>query len=116
MNPPRQVELHFVEQDPDAVAKLRKVVEDEGKGLTITVDDGDISTYLPTLLEAANGIPLFTYLDPCGLIIPMDEVESIFKRPGGAAATEVLINLTAHLRRFAGMLTSDNPIAPSRRR
>lgn len=116
MNSPRQVELHFVEQDPATVANLRRVVQAEGVGLTVTVDDGDISTHLPKLLRDADNIPLFVYLDPCGLIIPMDEVVSIFNRPGNTAPTEVLINLTAHLRRFAGMLTSDNPVEGSLKR
>lgn len=116
MRSPRQVELHFVEDDAATVVKLRKVVEAEGDGLTVTVDDGDISKHLPKLLEASSGIPLFAYLDPCGLIIPMDEVVIILNRPGGAAATEVLINLTAHLRRFAGMLYSDKAVEMSLKR
>lgn len=120
MASPRQVELHFVEDDPDTVAKLRQVIAAESKGLEPqpTVTDGDISNELPGLLQACAGIPLFVYLDPCGLIIPMDEVVTIFDRPSGygAPATEVLINLTAHLRRFAGMLTSDNPVEASLKR
>jgi three-Cys-motif partner protein len=120
MNSPRQVELHFVEQDGKTVAKLRQVVADEGAGIDPepTVTDGDISIHLPALLKDASGIPLFVYLDPCGLIIPMDEVATIFERPSGygAPATEVLINLTAHLRRFAGMLTSDGAVEASLKR
>lgn len=116
MSSPRQVELHLVEQDPATVAKLRTVLAAGGAGPTVTVYDGDILHHLPRILKAADGIPLFAYLDPCGLIIPMDEVVSIFNRPGGTAPTEVLINLTAHLRRFAGMLTSDNPIEASLKR
>ncbi|NME80096.1 three-Cys-motif partner protein TcmP [Rhodococcus sp. 105337] len=116
MRSARRAELHFVEQDPDTVARLRSVVADEGSGLTVTVSDGDVSTHLPALLDAVDGIPLFAYLDPCGLIIPMDEVVSIFNRPGSNAPTEVLINLTAHLRRFAGMLTSDKPVENSLKR
>lgn len=110
---PRNVELHFVEQDPDTVAKLRKVIEDEGDGVTVTVTDGDISAHLPDLLEKCNGIPLFVYLDPCGLVIPFEEVVRIFDRPGGygAPATEVLINFSAvTLRRIAGHLTSDKAV------
>ncbi|WP_280186495.1 MULTISPECIES: three-Cys-motif partner protein TcmP [Nocardia] len=111
----RNVECHFVEAEPATFVRLKEVAAEEGVGLTYTVNDGDISTHLPKLLKAAEGIPLFTYLDPCGLIIPMDEVASIFERPKGigAPATEVLINLTAHLRRFGGILTSDNPIENS---
>lgn len=110
---PRAVELHFVEQDADTIERLREVVEDEGDGITVTVDDGDISTHLPNLLEECDGIPLFVYLDPCGLLIPFYEVVKIFDRPGGlgSPATEVLINFSAvSLRRIAGHLTSDNAI------
>lgn len=117
---PRQVELHFVEQEPETVAKLREVVAAEGADLDPqpTVTDGDIATHLPTLLQATAGIPLFVYLDPCGLIIPMEEVARIFDRPKGTGspATEVLINLTAGLRRFAGMLTSKTPVEASLKR
>lgn len=115
---PRKVECHFVEEDPDTVARLRKVVAKEGTDVTYTVTDGDISTHLPELLESASGIPLFVYLDPCGLVIPFEEVVRIFDRPSGQGvpATEVLINLSASLRRFAGHLTSDNPVRASLRR
>jgi hypothetical protein len=80
----------------------------EGDGVIYTVTDDDISKHLPVLLGAVNDIPLFAYLDPCGLAIPLDEVARIFDRPSGVGlpATEVLINLTAHPRRFAGMLCS----------
>lgn len=115
---PRQLELHLVEADPGTHAKLKRVVSAEGTGLVVSVSDGDISTHLPTLLTATEGIPLFVYLDPCGLIIPLNEVVTIFDRPRGpgAPATEVLINLTAHLRRFGGMLTSKTPIEASLKR
>ncbi|WP_067856840.1 three-Cys-motif partner protein TcmP [Nocardia shimofusensis] len=119
MNSPRQVELHFVEKEAAFAARLREVVVAEGVGLTCTINQGEISQHLPKLLDAAKAIPLFTYLDPCGLIIPLDEVASIFvDRPGGqgAPATEVLINLTAHLRRFGGMLNSPNPVEASLKR
>ena len=55
--------------------------------------------HLPGLLEQCENIPVFVYLDPCGLVIPLDEVASIFDRPSGygTPATEVLINLTAHI-------------------
>lgn len=110
---PRKVECHLVEEDAETVGKLRRVVEDEGDGVTVTVNDGDISTHLPDLLEKCEGIPLFVYLDPCGLVIPFDEVVKIFDRPGGlgSPATEVLINFSAvTLRRVAGHLTSDKAV------
>ncbi len=115
---PRKLELHFVEDDAKTVAQLRKVVEAEGTDVKTTITDGDISEHLPELLKQSGGIPLFVYLDPCGLTIPLDEVVRIFDRARGigAPATEVLINLTAHLRRFAGMLNSPKPVEGSLKR
>jgi three-Cys-motif partner protein len=115
---PRRIECHFVEADAATVARLKEVAAAEGVGVEYTIDDDDISKHLPELLKSAEGIPLFTYLDPCGLIIPLEEVASIFQRPGGygSPATEVLINLTAHLRRFAGMLYSPTPVEASLKR
>ncbi|WP_314191904.1 three-Cys-motif partner protein TcmP [uncultured Arthrobacter sp.] len=106
---PRDVECHFVENDAETVARLREVAKTEGAGVTYTITDAHISAHLPELLDTVKDIPLFVYLDPCGLPIPLDEVARIFDRPNGngAPATEVLINLTANLRRFAGHLHSE---------
>jgi hypothetical protein len=41
---PRQVECHFVEEDPEIAARLREVANVEGNGVTCTINDGDIST------------------------------------------------------------------------
>ena len=109
MSRPAYLELHFVEDDPDTVAMLEAVVASEGSGVIVTVTPGDISTHLPGLLKECASIPLFVYLDPCGLLIPFDDVVKIFDRPRGlgAPATEVLINFSASsLRRIAGHLTS----------
>ncbi|BBE24516.1 hypothetical protein MN0502_33990 (plasmid) [Arthrobacter sp. MN05-02] len=114
----RKVECHFVENDAATVARLRDVASAEGGDVKYTITDDDISTRLPNLLDEVKDIPLFVYLDPCGLPIPLDEVASIFKRPSGhgTPATEVLINLTAGLRRFAGMLYSEKAIGNSLKR
>jgi len=115
MNRPRKVELHFVEDDEETVAKLRAVAQAEGADIEYTITDDDISKHLPLLLDAVKDVPVFVYLDPCGLPIPLEEVATIFQRPSGAGApaTEVLLNLTASLRRFAGMLYSDKAVENS---
>ncbi|QVT79194.1 hypothetical protein ENKNEFLB_01575 [Nocardioides aquaticus] len=115
MGSPRQLECHFVEDDADTIARLHEVAAAEGVGVSYTITDDSISKRLPVLLDAVENIPLFVYLDPCGLPIPLEEVASIFARPSGPGTppTEVLINLTAHLRRFAGMLYSDKAIENS---
>lgn len=106
--PGRAVECHFVESHPETLASLRSVAAAEAGGVTYSITDGDIRSHLPAMLAQLTGVPLFVYLDPCGLPIPMDDVVSVFKRPGVRAPTEVLINLTAGLRRIAGLLHSDN--------
>lgn len=114
----RKVECHFVENDPATVARLRDVASAEGGDVKYSITDEGISTRLPILLDEVKEIPLFVYLDPCGLPIPLDEVALIFKRPNGhgTPATEVLINLTAGLRRFAGMLYSEKAVENSLKR
>lgn len=109
MKLPRYLECHFVESNRQCVARLEEIAAADGGGVTHTITKAKISKELPKLLEAVKDIPLFVYLDPCGLPIPLDEVAVIFDRPAGLGepATELLINVTAHLRRFAGMLTSD---------
>ena len=107
MSSPRHVEVHFVENDAETADRLSEVAASEGDGVSYTVTRGDVATHLPDLLEWVDGIPAFIYLDPCGLPIPLEQVARIFDRPEGPGlATEVLINLTAGLRRFAGMLYS----------
>lgn len=115
MNRPRKVVLHFVEDDKNTAAQLAAVASVEGAGVEYTITAKDISKQLPVLLDAVKDIPAFVYLDPCGLPIPIEEVVAIFRRPSapGAPATEVLINLTASLRRFAGMLYSDKAVENS---
>lgn len=104
----RKVEVHFVEANRKTAELLEAVAAEEGEGVTYTITKGKISKQLPLLLEKVKEIPVFVYLDPFGLPIPFEDVAAILDRPGGLGepATEVLINLTAGVRRFAGMLTS----------
>jgi len=106
----RQLECTFVEADPTAFARLTSVVQAEAGACVVATIAGDISDHLDDILTRVNGIPVFIFLDPFGLMIPFTAVAKIFKRPGtiGAPATEVLINFNASgLRRIAGLLTSD---------
>lgn len=106
-----------MEDEAKTVAKLSEVAEAEGDGVTYTITDGDISKHLQVLLDKVRDIPVFIYFDPCGLPIPMAEVATIFDRgTAGSPATEVLINLTAGLRRVAGVLYSATPTEASLKR
>lgn len=107
----RQLECVFVEQDRTTCETLRTVVAVEGAGLVTDVRSGDIVEHLDDVLAAKQGVPLFVFLDPFGLMPPLAEVCKVFKRPRGlgAPATEVLVNFsTVGLRRIAGHLTSSS--------
>lgn len=106
----RQLECIFVEANANAYQRLCEVVASEGRGLVIDTLRGAIQDHLETAINMKNGVPLFVFLDPFGLMVPFTEVVKVFSRPGGlgAPATEVLINFsTVALRRIAGHLHSE---------
>ncbi|MBD2891369.1 hypothetical protein amrb99_02740 [Actinomadura sp. RB99] len=110
MSSRRRLECLFVEQDSESFQKLSRFTEDEGKGLDVKIFLGDVADNLTLILDETQGIPLFVFLDPFGLMIPFEDVRKILMRPTGVGMpTEVLINFsTIALRRIAGHLTSSN--------
>ncbi|WP_081898638.1 three-Cys-motif partner protein TcmP [Herbidospora cretacea] len=115
----RRLECMFVEKDASCLEKLRALVEARAGSVTAEVYEGDVRDHLASLLRRNRGIPLLTFLDPFGLMVPFSDVVKIFDRPGGvgAPATEVLINFNATgLRRIAGHLSSPKPTEGSLRR
>jgi three-Cys-motif partner protein len=107
--PGRKLECYFVEDDDEAYTKLCRVIAAEGEGLEILPLRGKAEDHLETLVAKVDGIPVFVFLDPFGLMIPFNTAQKVFQRPKayGAPATEMLINFNAGgLRRIAGLLTS----------
>lgn len=108
MSSHRQLECLFVEQDPAAFQQLSQFTSEAGDNLHVRVFRGDVADNLDLILAETQGIPLFVFLDPFGLMIPFEDVGKILTRPAGVGMpTEVLINFsTIALRRIAGHLTS----------
>jgi len=105
-----QIVGHLVEKDPSSCAALRQFIEERRP--TWRVYEGTVEEHLDAILSATAGIPLFAFLDPFGLGLPLDTLTGrLLRRPadvqGRRCPTEVLLNFSlSGLRRNAGHLES----------
>jgi three-Cys-motif partner protein len=114
----RQLIPHLVERDRPTIDRLREVVAREGVDLECHVYPDDFSDATPEILTAVSDMPCLFYVDPCGLLIPFEDVVALMNRTGVVVyATELLLNFNASsLRRIAGHLTSDKAVAATLQR
>jgi three-Cys-motif partner protein len=105
-----QVVGHLVEKESSSCAALREFIEQRQP--TWSVYEGNVEEHLDSILSATAGLPLFAFLDPFGLGLPLDTLTSqVLQRPavvrGRRCPTEVLLNFSlSGLRRNAGHLDS----------
>ncbi len=98
----------FVEQKPDSVARLDQVAAHyRPLGVDARVHHGDVDGVLGEVLRVAEGLPLFLFLDPCGLGLPFDRiVQTLNQRrstPRLWQPTEFLMNFSMDaVRRLGG--------------
>ncbi|MFD7495292.1 three-Cys-motif partner protein TcmP [Streptomyces sp. NPDC059832] len=98
----------FVEQKPDSVARLDLVAAHyRALGVDARVHHGDVDGVLSEVLQVAEGLPLFLFLDPCGLGLPFDRiVQTLNQRrstPRRWQPTEFLMNFSMDaVRRLGG--------------
>ena len=114
---PRTMELIFVEQKKSRFEKLQGVLADEAGGVAYEAWHGTVDEHLDDALARANGVPLFAFLDPCGVGLPFTDIsERIFGRPHHqyAPATEVLLNFSAEAVRRIGGRLKESEGAPGR--
>ena len=120
MNSPARWNSTSWRTTPRPSPSCARLPQAEGEGVTYTITDGDISKHLPVLLEAVKGIPVFVYLDPCGLPIPLDEVATIFDRPSGPGlrdrGTDQPDGWPAPIRRHAVQRQAQSRLAEADRR
>lgn len=112
----RQIDAFFVEEDPESYEILSKYVGDERPDWKVL--RGTIEERLPGIMGTVPGdMPVFAFMDPFGLGIPMSMLEEQLLARGGemmtrrmrvnGTATEVLLNFSLPgLRRNAGHLLS----------
>lgn len=108
------IDGHLVEQDSASYDELKALVD--GSALGWSVYKGDVAEHLDDILAEIGDAPLFAFLDPFGLGLPVHMIEDkLLSRAGQmrggrrvqGVATEVLLNFSwSGLRRNAGHLTS----------
>ena len=104
----RSVSTFFAETDRDNYRALAAVVgEYERKGLAARALHGPAEVHLASVVAAAQGVPLFLFLDPCGAMLPFSHLAEVLQAPRRAARppTELLLNFSAEFtRRTTGQL------------
>ncbi|MDG4821782.1 three-Cys-motif partner protein TcmP [Asanoa sp. WMMD1127] len=102
------IESILVEKKPSDFALLAEVVgEYRAAGVRAEALPGEVLRHLPTVLERAQAVPLFLFLDPCGANLPYNKLAAVLAsdRQASWPATEALLNFSADLtRRAAGAL------------
>jgi three-Cys-motif partner protein len=100
----------FVEQQAKSFARLQEVVRSyEARGVFARVHHGEVDDVLDDVVQQATGVPLFLFLDPCGLCLPMERLVDVLarRRPDRRPATELLMNFSMMaVRRLGGHVTS----------
>jgi three-Cys-motif partner protein len=105
--------LFFHETDSKSYAELKPVVEEySARGLPAEASPDEAISGLSKVLTAAQGLPLFLFLDPCGLGIPFSDLAKVLSGPRSDRwpPTEVLLNFSLDaVRRIAGHVRSSTP-------
>jgi three-Cys-motif partner protein len=105
--------LFFFEPDPQSYPVLKAVVaEYVARGVQAEASPEEVINGLGRVLDAATNLPLFLFLDPCGLGLPFSVLASTLSGPRAAVwpPTEVLLNFSLDaVRRIGGHVKSPTP-------
>jgi len=105
--------LFFYEPDKKSHAVLRAVVDEYvARGIQAEAFRAEVISGLGKVIDGAKDLPLFLFLDPCGLGVPFSVLTSTLSGPRAAVwpPTEVLLNFSLEaVRRIAGHVTSPTP-------
>ena len=106
--PGREVDVHLVERDFETFTRLQSEVNEflGIEKLNVYLIHGDIGEQLNEVLAAAQGMPLFLFLDPCGLGINFEQLtEALTLHRPRSMTTEILLNFSADaVRRIGGQV------------
>lgn len=100
----------FIEQNDESAGVLSSVVTEYlTNGVDARAHHGDVADILDDVLAAADGLPLFLFLDPTGLGLPYDGLVQLLTESRGQVwpPTEVLLNFSLEaVRRIGGHVRS----------
>jgi three-Cys-motif partner protein len=105
--------LFFYESNPRSYAILKPVVDEYvARGVQAEAFRNEVIEGLVDVIAAAAGMPLFLFLDPCGLGVPFDVLVNTLTGPRANKwpPTEMLLNFSLEaVRRIAGHVASLTP-------
>lgn len=100
----------FVEQQAKSFDRLQQVLRGyTARGVDARAHRGEVDDVLDDVVHRAAGVPLFLFLDPCGLCLPRDRLVDVLarQRPQRRPATELLMNFSMMaVRRLGGHVRS----------
>ncbi|GGN61974.1 hypothetical protein GCM10012285_61610 [Streptomyces kronopolitis] len=91
------LDCFFVEQQAKSFARLREIVQSyRARGVHAQAHQGEVGDVLDDVVRRAAGVPLFLFLDPCGLCLPMERLVDVLARcrRERRPATELLMNFS----------------------
>ncbi|WP_051813035.1 three-Cys-motif partner protein TcmP [Kitasatospora sp. MBT63] len=111
----------FTERELKSVTRLREIAGIYQKqGVDARVHHGSVGGVMDEVLEAAAGLPLFLFLDPCGLGLPWDRLTQALAARRTAKRwppTEFLMNFSmVAVRRLGGNARSAKGVEASSER
>jgi three-Cys-motif partner protein len=105
--------LFFYERDAVSYAALKPVVDEyRGRGIDAKAVRSEVIDGLDEVVASASGLPMFLFLDPCGLGVPFTVLTQALTGPRKARwpPTEVLLNFSLEaVRRIGGHVTAPRP-------
>jgi three-Cys-motif partner protein len=109
--------LFFHETERKNYAALKPVVDEyKARGVQAEASPEEVIKGLRKVIDAARGLPLFLFLDPCGVGIPFSEPTRVLSGPRRDTwpPTEVLLNFSLEaVRRIGGHVNSETPTEKS---
>ncbi len=100
----------FVEQQTKSFDRLQQVLRGyTARGVDARAHRGEVNDVLDDVVRRAAGVPLFLFLDPCGLCLPRERLVDVLarQRPQRRPATELLMNFSMMaVRRLGGHVRS----------
>lgn len=97
------IDVFLIEKNKADFAVLDAVAaEYRAHEILVETRRGDCGDFLAEAEDLAAEASLFLFIDPCGALLPFDDLKQLLTRRGDWPRTEVLMNFSADLIRRAG--------------
>lgn len=106
----RHYRLFLYERDRENFSHLKPLVDSyKSRGVDVEADRCEVQSKLPHVLAESESMPLFAFLDPCGVGVPFDDLCDLLNRSQDRwPPTEALLNFShVAVRRIGGLLKAE---------